>query len=277
MLGNEYHRTVPVRWSGGGADVGLGFEEATLLINVYSTIDLACAPRLFTTSISTVSTIRRTGGVANAMASTVKPIVNTGMLRGKAAGNIVASVSNGFALGIRPKTAVIISFVNCRPRRVIMNGRADFGVRLGRSARLLSRMIMINCNMRGGGLIANTAIRMGNRSVTGLGAARTLNTLRDRSPNMGVRTISNRPNSKFGVGVHNTNAGKGATPICIVSNMTNNSVGTLGPTSVRHVSILGSTTSYTVCNSDNTGNIVLVAAGRNGMKGISMSCSKGVN
>lgn len=259
-------------------DVGLGLEGSILLIKTLTSLNLDCAARTLTASPGfTIGSMRRSGGIANGIDSTRNPVVNTDMMRGNGTkGNAIASLSNGFSLGIGPNTAVIVACVNCRGRRVIMNGRSGFGIAVGASSGALRRIIIMNCNIRGGGLIANSAVRIGNSSVRGVGAARILNTLRDRAPNIGVRTTSNRPNSNFGVSVHNTNAGNGATPLCVVSNMTN-SVGGLGPTSVRHVSMLGSTTSYTVCNSTTTGNIVLMAAGRNGRNGVRMSCSTGMN
>lgn len=205
----------------------------------------------------------RGGAVSNIIASTAsdRPLVNIDIRIERATANKVASVSNQCSMDTRRKRALIFSCVNCRSRRVGMNASSIVGIILGRSARVLSRIIMINCNIRGGGLIANTAIRIGNSRVTGVGAAGPLRTVRKRAPNMDVTSASNRPNTSVGIDVHNLNAIKGDTPLCLVSNI-NNSVSALGPTSVRDVSMLGSTTDTTVCNSTNTGNMILVAAGR---------------
>lgn len=46
---------------------------------------------------------------------------------------------------------------------------------------------------------------------------------------------------------------------------------------MRAVAVLGSTTSATVCNSRKTGNIVLMAAGGNGTRGVAMGISTGIN
>lgn len=54
-------------------------------------------------------------------------------------------------------------------------------------------------------------------------------------------------------------------------------LGSIVPDRIRSISMLGSTTSTTVCNSQTTGNIVLVAAGGNGRKGLAFGCSNGMN
>lgn len=48
-------------------------------------------------------------------------------------------------------------------------------------------------------------------------------------------------------------------------------VGSVSPGRVRDVSVLGSTSTATIFNMQNTGNIILVAAGENGRKGTGVS------
>lgn len=298
-LGGSSFKEFYIYFGSGGCDVGLGFEGATLLTKVYSIFDLNCTPRLFTmSSASAIRTIRRAGGVANIIDSTVNPVVNTGMLRGNAAGNMVASVSNGFTLGIGPKTAVMISFVNCIDRRVGVAGRAAIGVALGRSSRVLSRIIIIKCNAVGGDSLSNTSISVdrsgvGNSVVAGLSRS-----LRKHTTNIATIDASNTPNSSSSVHMHNRTAvGTGTRPLCMVSNivmrdrkrdnsscnlnstLNGNSISAVsplsavGPTSVIDVRVLGSTSTATVCNTRNSGNIILVAAGHNGTNRTGFACS----
>lgn len=198
------------------------------------------------------------------MASTAnRAMVNTDMLRGNAAGKIVASVSNGFSLGISPGTAVVVSCINCTTRRVPLGNQGDLGMVLGRSARVLSRIIIVNCNAVGGDSVANTVSSMSARRLAGHTAAGPTRTLRNGVTNMGVVGSNNGTNTNMSMGVHNMGSFNDGRPLCVVSNFPN-SVSGIGPRSVRDVRMLGSNTTTTVCNSITTGNMIVVAAGGNG-------------
>lgn len=220
---------------------------------------------------------RGKGAVAKVMRSTLNPVTNTGVVMGKAAGKGVASVSNGFALrGIPTGTALIVSCVKFAPRRVHMKGRAAFGVALRRSSRTLSRIMMINCNIVGGGSLAKTISRLDDDSVGSLGISRPARTVTKGLTNMRMRRIKKRPKRTTAVHIHKSNSvATSDTPLCIISKcpLKRRGLGTVGPGSVRSVRMLGSTSTTTVCNSHTTGNIMLIAAGSKGANGIDMDLS----
>lgn len=220
---------------------------------------------------------RRTGGVriGNGIASvTNRPIVNTDVLRGKAAGNVMASFGNSFSLGMGPNTILIISCVNCSTRRMGIVPKGILGVGVGRSTRLLSRIIMINCKARGGIGLANTVRAISTSIVRGHPVHDTASTLRNAMSKLAMASNANGPKRFTSFGVQN-GASIGDTNTLIVVSKVPKSVGAMGPRSVRAVSILGSTTSTTVCNTETTRKIILIAAGGKASRGIGMRCAKG--
>lgn len=145
-----------------------------------------------------------------------------------------------------------------------------------RSDGALGRIIIINFNARGGMGLANTisAISSGALNTHPIGSM--ISTLRNTMTNVGFSAPddNNALGSAGSFGVHNANAvntNSSMSPLILVSNV-RNSVGTLGPRSVRGVSMLGSTSTSSVCNSHTTNNMVLVAAGDNGGNGASVGC-----
>lgn len=88
-----------------------------------------------------------------------------------------------------------------------------------------------------------------------------------------------RPNDSPGVALHKKTAvaKSGDTTLVVISKVIHGGVTSVGSSSVRSVRILGSTTSATVCNTHTGKNIVLVRAGGNGRKGMSIGCGFGVN
>lgn len=205
------------------------------------------------------------------------PMVNTGMMRIKDAGNAVASISNGFALGMSMKTGLGISCVNCGSRRVAMNGDGDCAVVLGRSARSLSRIMMMKCNARGGMGLANSITAVSSSGLIGHADTGIAGVLTKRVPNIAVVRGANRPKTSTKMlHIHNLKAVKSTDTVIIISKM-RSAVDDISPGSVRGVSVLGSTTTSTVCNMHTTGNIVLVAAGGKAGKHAVMSCSKCMN
>lgn len=212
--------------------------------------------------------------MANAIASGLNPIVNTSVRIRKADGKYVASVSKGCALpGIPTGTALMFSCVKCRARGVTMNKGAGVSMGLTRSDRLLRRIIMINCNIRHGDSLANTITSMGTTSTLGGAPANGMSsTLRKHVTNMSILSNSNGPARSGAVHMHNVGSvATRANPLIIVSNFVNNSLRSLGPSSVRSVRMLGSTSTATICNSHNTGNILLIAAGGPSGSGLAMS------
>lgn len=214
-------------------------------------------------------------GMGNIIGSTVKPIVNTDMIRGKGtAGKAVASVSNGFSLGIPSSTALAVDFVNCGAMRLPITKGASFAIALGRSDRVLSRIMIMNFNARGGIGLANSIKLTATGRVRTHPMTGTARTLRNLMPNLRVAAGANRLSGGVSVGVHNGNAvnsNSDKDPLVLVSNV-RNSVGAIGPRSVRGVSMLGSTTTSSVCKSHTPFNIVLIAAGGNGSNGPAVGC-----
>lgn len=251
-------RWLSVLWAGA---VVVGEGEILLLLYV-----LDYALRLFTRRV----------GIRNVICSPSKrAIPNTGIDVGDGPTiNAIASVSKGFDLGTSINSILIFAFVNCRPVRCgLATTSAGLGIHFASSSRLLSRMIMMNCNMRGGDMLSSTIDHIADRRLSGNGPAGVRGTLGNGISNMRVVSGSNRPNTRSGVHVQNANAIGGSSPLCVMSNVpSRDNVDRLGPSSVRSVRILGSTTSTTVCKTHNTGNIMLVAAGGNAGKGTALGC-----
>lgn len=259
-----------------------GLAAGTLiLVKLNVSDDLFCPGGTLTSSCLAdggrmAAAIRRAGGVANGIAgATNRPVVNTAMLRGKgAAGNAVASVSKGFAVGLPTGTALDVSCVKCVARRVRIKCRASFGMMLGSSAGALSRVVIMKCNSRGGTGLANTISSIGvSRTLKSHPLLGTTSTLRKTIPKLFISGNNGTPKADGSFRVHKTcslniggssKACKGAVgPLMLVSGI-RKSVSVVGPRSVRSVGILGSTTSTTVCNTHTTKNIVLIAAGHPG-------------
>lgn len=212
-------------------------------------------------------TFTRQLATANGMASTTNlRIVNTSMLRGNATGNIIAGLSKRFSLDMKRGTALMVSFVNCGAVR--MGTAAGVGVALRRSGRLLSRIMIVNCKDIGHGSMAATMSAISAGSLSRHPVMSTTRTLRNGTTNISIVRPDNRPNKNVDVHMHNAASfGNDGSPLCMISNIPISGVGFLSPGSVRDLSVLGSTSSTTVCNSHTTGNIMLVAAGtktRNG-------------
>lgn len=204
-----------------------------------------------------------------------RPVVNTDIMRGNGTGgNAIASLSNGCVLRLGGDgTPIMISCVKCGDMAVIGNN----GIALRTSGGLLSRLIIMNCNARGGTALANSMSSVNDSRLDGVTTAGVAGTLTNGATNMVTGAHANRPNtSSTGVLVHNGNAVNSASPLVMMSNITSHSFNHLGPSSVRDVSMLGST-STTVCNTHTTGNIVLIAAGHNGTNGIRIGCSNAMS
>lgn len=181
----------------GGGLFEFSSEEFLFSAIVTSTL-MANTPRTMFTCIKRMRTISRAKAVGNGVISSCKrPIVNTGIGIGNAAGNAVASVSKGFALGGMSNNALIVSFVNCGALRISMGKAGLTGVVVRRSARILSRIIIMNCNARGGRSLANSMAII-SRGLFGSGNAipGPLSTVRNRIPNLHVAQSSTTPNRR---------------------------------------------------------------------------------
>lgn len=204
------------------------------------------------------------GGMSKIIGSTAnRPVVNTGIIRGKInAGKIVAGLSKRFALRIPRGTSLVVDCVNCLRRSISAGKGSTFGVVVGRSAGALSRIIMMKCKIRGGMGLAKTITTISSGSLRGHPMAGISGTVRKLLPKMAIVSKAKRPKgSGAAVQMHNIKALGGSGPVCIMSNLPMSDVGRISPDSVRGVSMLGSTSSTTVCNSHTTGKMVLVAAG----------------
>lgn len=249
---------------GAGAFGELRLPVLIFLFFIYAAA-LSCTRRVISNMI---------GSIAN------RPVVKTGMIRGKAAGNSVASVSNGFSFSVSgPIIALSISCVKCRPRSCTCGKRKDIVVVLGRSLRGLSRIIIINCNITGGQSLANSITSIGKRGLRRATSFDTTRTLRKETTNIAVLSADTGPNRSIRIHIHNGHSlGTAGSPLCIISNVpVIITLDRLDPSSVRSIRILGSTSTATVCKSHNTGNIVLMAAGGKGRNGIRISCGNCMN
>lgn len=183
--------------------------------------------------------------------------------------NTIASVSNGCSVAVRNMNKMLrFSCVNVGGRRVTVVSRGDVGIALRPSARMLSRIIIIKCNDRGGRDIIKTVSAL---SVGGLGIPKTSvsGILTNRLSNIITVAHSKRPNGGDTTSfcVHNMSSfGKASAPLILMSNV-RHSLSLMSASSVTSFSVLGSTSTSTICNMQNTGKMVLVAAGgkrRNG-------------
>lgn len=207
---------------------------------------------------------RRRGHIAKAMASRKRPLPNISMRLGKTSSNAVASVSKGCSVRTPIGNALIFHFMKVGAIRRPIGGQGIVGIALSSRDGRLRRMVMMTCTATGGCDFAKTTSAVGTNRVRGLRASDMSHMLRNAMSNMRTDTTDNRPKASTRVHVHNVNSvGTSDTPLCIISNIPfSNDIGSVGPSSVSSVAILGSTTSTTLCNSHNTGNIVVVAAGR---------------
>lgn len=132
----------------------------------------------------------------------------------------------------------------------------------------------MNCNDSGGHSLVTSMSAMGTRRVSGVPIAGVTRNLTNHSPNLVMRTGNNNIGTAPSVDVHNNNA-----PLFIVSNMIHDSISFhgLSPSSVRSVSVLGSTSTATICNSHTSGNVIRMIAGDNGTNEVDVSCSFGVS
>lgn len=223
---------------------------------------------------------RRQGvGVGNMMVSRInRPVVKTGVSLGKRPkAKSVASVRKGFALRIPRGTMLMVSCVKCLARRVPIRKGTSFGVRVGRSAGALSRIMIMNCNSRGGRAMATSTSALGMSSLGGIPATGLTSSLNKHIDNMLVRRANNRTKcSSPAVVVHKSDSPASSSPLVMISNVVKHDVSRLSPDRVRDVAMLGSTSTMTPCNTQKTGNMVLVAAGHNGDNGTRMSCGFGV-
>lgn len=218
--------------------------------------------------------VRRRGGMTakHIISGRNRPLVNIAIVRINASGKAMASLSKGFSLDLGgPGNGVAVACVNFGPRALATTDgvRVAVGSRSGR----LGRIMIMNCNARGGIGLANSMSSMSDGTLRDHPVRGMRDKLRNVVPNIAVDNAGNTPNvSSNDVGMHNIKALGSSSPCVLVSNMRSNAVDDLSPGSVRDVSMLGSTTSTTVCNSGTTGNIVLVAAGHNGDNGPRISC-----
>lgn len=229
--------------------------------------------------VFTRATRRRGRSISKIVGSTAKrPMVNTDILRGKAAGNAVASFSNEFALGMVPNAALVVSCVNCGAMRVGAMTKRPVGLALARSDRVLRRIMIMKCNAVHGGSLANSMMRVGPSGVTSRGPA-SIRSILHNAPKLRVNCSTSTGNDSTSVLLHKRGSlNAGTDPVVMLSNVTFcNRLSRVGPSSVTRVSILGSTSSTTVCNTGTTTNIVVVAAGGNGRNGPIVGMNTGLS
>lgn len=264
---------------------------------------VSCGIRSGVICLSRGSTTPRRNGrrkgrqaVAKIISSSVKPLVNIGMLVGNADGKYVASLSNGFALAAaRTGPIVMFSCVNCAARRVPIGNGTPVGMVVTKSARRLRRIIIATLNVgHSRGTLSCGMRRIGASTVASGGSTGFIGSLDNGMTNIGVGTSSSNMNNMSGMIVHNAGSVvRSSGTLCMVSNIpvfsnhnatkngrfssrkSSRPVTSVGPRSVRSVSILANTTTTTLCNSRTTGNTVIVAAGGNGRNGIDLAIDDG--
>ncbi len=198
-----------------------------------------------------------------------RPVVNIAVVRRNAAGKIVASVSKGCHLRIGKATGTALRFscIKVRRRGRIIAPRAGIlGIVVSRGTRLVSRIIIITCKAHGGKAVTNSMSAIGTSGVRGIPATKFSRTLRKRTPNLAMVSGSKRPDGTTSFRVQKAGSvGSKATPLFVLSKVpvSDTSFGALDPDSVRSMAILGSTSSASVCNTQTTGNMIIVAAGHN--------------
>lgn len=247
-----------------------------------------------------VRTRRLRVGNMIASSSSGRPLVKTAISMGKTPNQkIIASVSNHCSLRIRTSSGfLIISCIKVGAIRIGIPGGNILGIVLHPRSLDLSRMIIAKCKGFSGSSFAKSTGALQTSVLGGIPMLSIRRGLRNVAAKIGVASTSNRPKTGRDVHVHNVNSfGTSGRPLFIVSNMpiasndvkTNANTSTtcvggtgagivdaLGPTSVRGVAIVGSTTTTSLCNSHTTGKIVLVAAGGKTMKhaGIALDTDK---
>lgn len=201
-------------------------------------------------------------------------VVNTdiGILGGSSI-NAVASLSKGFALSIPRSTAGLrVDFMKVGSIITAIGPNGRLGIILRRSGRALSRIMIMKCKASHHKSLANTVSSIDRGILGSVPVASTTTTVAKGLTNIGMITASKSPSTAVRVAMHNNNSvARSGSPLCVISNFRIDGVGSVPPNSVRDVSILGSTSSATVCKTGNTGNIVLIAAGDNGTKGARVS------
>lgn len=289
---------------GGSArsQVASGYEY--LFMITCSTVSVAKLDSILTIRGRTLSSpisshirdMRRGGRISNGIRSTGKvPLVKTSMVVGKAGANVVASVRNGFTLSTGRNSVVMVDCVNVGSTRIGIPTGKRVEIVLGRSSRLVSRIMIANCNSFGGTACAKSTSILGASGLRSLPIISMTRVVRTGVPKLDSMTDSSRPNSGTAIQIHKvTSVGTSARPLCMLSNipMTSESVdnldtGTdtkklnlvraLGPTSVRDVAMLGSTTSTSLCKTGKSGNMVLVAAGGKGRNGVEIDVRTACN
>lgn len=189
-----------------------------------------------------------------------------------AVGNItnikaIASMGNGCALGIGSTSGsmLIFSCMNVAPRRIGIGGQDMVGIALRTSTMLLRSIIMVNCTTIPHESLAKSMASIDDGRLSGIPMDSIARTLAKHVTNIVIRRDRNAPNTSVSMHIHkNVSVARDGRPLCVVSNFPDRSnVSALSPTRVRAVSILGSTSTATVCNTHNTGNMIMVAAGGN--------------
>lgn len=244
--------------------------------------------------------IRRGGHVVGKLISSgcKRPLVKMDMLIGKATAKAVASVSNGCSVRI-PSSGTMLRFdcVNCRGTMLPVTNVDSFGIILGRSARILGRIIIATVKVaHRTGALACTTRAVGGSRIAHVGRAGFVGSLRKGDTKLAVAPGGTNTNNKTsGVMLHNSaSVLKAGRPLVIVSNIPvrsnvksriaskvtcNNKhdnsslLSAVGPRSVRGVAVLGKPGTTTLCNDTTGGNMVIVAAGSNTSNAMGMSIS----
>lgn len=252
----------PVGWRSCGVDIVGG--RVVLFVTVF-----------FTDMLRT-----RAVGVEKAIASADgRALPNMSVAVGNARAKAMDSTGNGCDVETREKGILRFAFINVMGRSIAMKGRGIVGVRVTTSTVGLSRMITVKCNVTGGDSLANTITSVGSRGLAGSGMKAIAATLRKLTTNIRIAANSMGPNKSTSIIVHKMNSLQtNDRPLCVISNVPmRKNLRSLSSNSVRSVRVLGSTSSTSVCNSENSGNMMLIAAGGNADKGTGVSLGTSFN
>lgn len=224
-----------------------------------------------------VPTITRRGvAIGKIMASVGnRGLPNTAIMMRNAPEKTVASVSNACAVSMGGGRGLAFSCLKVTDRAVTIKSGGVVGMALGRGRSVLRRMAVITFKGRGGRDMVSSvrAMRIGSLEIPSDGLAATLSKHVTKIVSCRADNRPKRSGTRFFV--HNMASfnTKGMSPLVLVSGirMSSGSLSQLRPSSVRDFSVLGSTATATLCNTHNTGNMVLIAAGRKGRKGVGIS------
>ncbi len=210
--------------------------------------------------------------ISNVMLSpSSRPLVKTVILLSGDRVCALASTSNTFIVVISKESpSLAMDYLKVGSTGVGPGGRSFVVMEVARSFRLLSRIIIAKCRGVGGTGAADSFRAIATGRVSHRCSGSVMNGLRKGMSNLINCGGNLGKRNRSALAVHNVDSFRTeAGPLVIISKLpVRNSVRAIGPCGVRSVSILGSTSTTDVCNTETSGNIVMVDAGRTHRRGL---------